>query len=166
MKILSKALAAVLTATFLAFTPTDGFAHQFEMGSITITKPWTRATPGPARAGAGYLIIRNAGGVSDRLIKAESNLSKRTEIHTHVMDGGVMKMTHIEEGVEIPVNGEVAFEPGGLHIMFMGLKAPFKEGQSLPVTLHFEKAGKLEMELMVRSVGAKKYDKKKMKHTH
>lgn len=157
-------LAFALIAAIAILWPVKGYAHQFEMGSITITEPWTRATPGPAKAGAGYLKIRNAGGVVDRLIKVESTLSKKAQIHTHIMDGDVMKMTHVEEGVELPVNSKVSFEPNGLHIMFMGLNAPFKEGDSLPVTLYFERAGKLDIELMVRGVGAKSY--KKTKHAH
>lgn len=166
MKYLSKALAVVLAVTFISFLPQKSFAQDYTVGSITVMHPWARATPGPAKAGAGYLDLKNSGTTADRLVKVESNLSNRTEIHTNIMEGGVMKMMHVEEGIELPLNGEVAFEPGGLHIMFMGLKAPFKEGEMLPVTLYFEKAGKLDIEFVVRGVGAKSYDKKKMKHNH
>lgn len=168
MKNLSKVLAAFLAALFLSVSPSDSFAHDYTVGSITVMHPWARATPGPAKAGAGYLGLKNNGTTTDRLVKAESNLSKRTELHTHIMEGGIMKMTHVEEGIEVPAGKEVMFEPGGLHVMFMGLKAPFKEGEMLPVTLYFEKAGKVEVELTVKGVGAKSDDKmkKKMKHNH
>lgn len=168
MKILSKALTTVLAAAFISFLPFESSAHDYTVGSITVLSPWARATPGPAKAGAGYLGLKNEGGTADRLLKAESTLSKRTELHTHIMDGGVMRMTHVEEGVEVPAGQEVMFEPGGLHVMFMGLKAPFKEGELLPITLYFEKAGKVDVELMVKGVGAKAGGdtKKKMKHNH
>lgn len=168
MKTLSKMLAASLTAAFISFLPYESSAHDYTVGSITVLHPWARATPGPAKAGAGYLGIKNDGDTADKLIKAESNLSKRTELHTHLMEGGIMKMMHVEEGVDVPAGQEVTFEPGGLHVMFMGLKAPFKEGENLPVTLYFEKAGKVDVELIVKAVGAKTgYDmKKKMKHSH
>lgn len=168
MKNLSKVLYAALAATFFSFMPVQSSAHDYTVGSITVLHPWARATPGPAKAGAGYLGIKNDGPTSDKLIKAESNLSKRTELHTHLMEGGIMKMVHVEEGVEVPEGQEVTFEPGGLHVMFMGLKGPFKEGESLPITLYFEKAGKVDVELIVKAVGAKTGDdmKKKMKHNH
>ena len=168
MKTLSKMLAASLTAAFISFLPYESSAHDYTVGSITVLHPWARATPGPAKAGAGYLGIKNDGDTADKLIKAESNLSKRTELHTHLMEGGIMKMMHVEEGVDVPAGQEVTFEPGGLHVMFMGLKAPFKEGENLPVTLYFEKAGKVDVELIVRAVGAKTGDdmKKKMKYNH
>lgn len=166
MKYLSKVLAAVIAVTFISFLPQASSAHDYTVGSITVMHPWARATPGPAKAGAGYLGLKNNGTTADRLVKAESNLSKRTELHTHIMEGGVMKMTHVEEGIEVPAGQEVMFEPGGFHVMFMGLKAPFKEGEMLPITLYFEKAGKVDVELAVKSVGAKSGDKKKMKHSH
>jgi copper(I)-binding protein len=166
MKHLSKVLAAVLAVTFISFLPQESSAHDYTVGSITVMHPWARATPGPAKAGAGYLGLKNNGATADRLVKAESNLSKRTELHTHIMEGGVMKMTHVEEGIEVPAGKEVMFEPGGFHVMFMGLKAPFKEGEMLPVTLYFEKAGKVEVQLTVKAVGAKPDDKMKMKHSH
>lgn len=168
MKYLSRAMALVLAVTFFSFLPQESAAHDYTVGSITVMHPWARATPGPAKAGAGYLGLKNSGTTADRLIKAESSLSKRTEIHTHIMEDGVMKMTHLEEGIEVPAGKEVMFEPGGFHVMFMGLKAPFKEGGMLPVTLYFEKAGKIEVELAVKGVGAKSDDKmkKKMKHSH
>ena len=169
MKSFSKMLAASLTAAFISLLPLEGSAHDYTVGSISVLHPWARATPGPAKAGAGYLGIKNDGTTADRLVKAESKLSKRTEIHTHLMDDGVMRMMHVEEGVEVPSGQEVTFEPGGLHIMFMGLKSPFKEGESLPVTLYFEKAGKVDVELTVKGVGAKSGDdkmKNKMKHSH
>jgi copper(I)-binding protein len=166
MKYLSKAMALVLGVTFFGFLPQASSAHDYTVGSITVMHPWARATPGPAKAGAGYLGLKNNGATADRLVKAESNLSKRTELHTHIMEGGVMKMTHVEEGIEVPAGKEVMFEPGGFHVMFMGLKAPFKEGEMLPVTLYFAKAGKVEVQLTVKGVGAKSDDKMKMKHSH
>ncbi len=169
MKRLSKMLATVLSAAFISFLPYGSSAHDYTVGSITVLQPWARATPGPAKAGAGYLGIKNEGATAEKLVKVESNLSKRTEIHTHLMEGGIMKMIHVKEGVDVGPGQEVTFGPGGLHVMFMGLKAPFKEGESLPVALYFEKAGKIDVEMIVKSVGAKNGDdkmQKKTKHSH
>lgn len=160
----TRAWAFFLIAAFLMLLPSSAVTHQFEIGSITILEPWTRATPGPAKAGVGYMTIINSGGDDDRLLGAESTLSKRTELHTHIMDGTVMKMVHLEDGVVLPANSKVMLEPSGLHIMFMGLNSPFKEGEMLPVTLYFEKAGNIEVELAVKGVGAKSGGK--MKHNH
>ncbi|CAN0507983.1 unnamed protein product, partial [Discosporangium mesarthrocarpum] len=84
-----------------------------------------------------------------------SDVSARTELHTHINDNGVMRMRHVK-GVNLPAGGEVAFKPGGYHIMFIGLHKPLKKGERFPVTLIFEKAGKQTVEVNVMSVGAMK----------
>lgn len=165
MKTMFGRLAACALA-ILAFAPIDSQAHDYSVGNITVMHPWVRATPGNAKAGAGYLSISNSGETADTLQRAESNVSKRTELHMHSMVDGVMKMIHVEGGVEVPVGTDVVFEPGGLHVMFMGLKAPFKEGDTVPVTLFFEKAGELKIEMMVQRVGSKKHDSEKSTHKH
>ena len=103
-----------------------------------------------AMAGAAFMVIRNDGDEPDRLIDATADIARRVELHTHIHgDGGVMKMVHVPEGFEIPAHGEHRLERGGDHVMFMGLTGPMAEGQTIPVTLVFEKAGKITVEVPV-----------------
>lgn len=128
----------------------DGMKHD----GIMVEQPWARATAGPAKAGAAYMTLINMGKEADRLVDVQSGLAARTEIHTHLMESGIMKMRRVD-GVEVAPGTPATLQPGGLHIMFMGLKAPFKEGQKLPLTLVFEKAGRIDITFEVQGVGAK-----------
>ncbi len=101
----------------------------------------------PSRPGAAWLTIRNTGG-EDRLIGAESPAVERVEIHTHIHEGGVMMMRKVE-GIDLPAGGEAVLKPGGDHLMLFGLKAGLKTGDSFPLTLLFEKAGRVDIEMRV-----------------
>ena len=101
----------------------------------------------PSRPGAAWLTVRNKGG-ADRLLGAESPAAGRIEIHTHIHEGGVMKMRRVE-AIDIPAGGEAALEPGGDHLMLFGLKAGLAPGDSFPLTLLFEKAGPVTVEMRV-----------------
>ncbi|MGZ3342315.1 MAG: copper chaperone PCu(A)C, partial [Reyranella sp.] len=74
--------------------------------------------------------------------------------HEMKMDGNVMRMRELEKGIEIPPGGTVELKPGGFHVMFMGLKAPFTKDSKVPATLVFEKAGSIDVELQVSALGA------------
>jgi copper(I)-binding protein len=139
------ALAALLIA--------PASAHSVNVGDLSLTDLWTRATPPNAQAAAGYLTITNKGGAADKLVGAASPSAEKTGLHEMAIDNGVMKMRPVE-GIDIPAGGSVTLAPNGLHIMFTGLKEPFKEGSKLPVTLTFEKAGKVETFLHILAVGA------------
>lgn len=128
--------------------------HDMKHAGIMVEKPWARASAGPAKAGAAYLSITNMGDDVDRLINVKSDLANRTEIHTHMMEGGIMRMQQVD-GIDVAPGTPTVLQPGGVHIMFMGLKKPFMEGQKLPLTLVFEKAGAVEIEFVVQGVGAK-----------
>jgi len=134
------ALAAAISGAALA--------HDAKLADLTIHHPWARASIGPAKAGAAYLTIVNAGADVDRLIGVETPAAKMSETHTNIMDQGVMKMRPVE-AVEVQPGEPVIFQPGGLHIMLMGLKAPLKEGETFPLTLRFEKSGSIEVEVTV-----------------
>lgn len=138
----------------LALATTAAFAHDYKVGEISIAHPMSFATPPGAVAGAGYLEITNSGETDDRLVAVKSGFPK-TMIHKTEQVDGVMKMRHQMGGVPIPAGETVIFEPGGLHIMFMGLEAPLKEGEANTATLVFEQAGPLEVEFKV--------EKRKMK---
>lgn len=128
-------------------------AADFTVGDITVGNPWSRASAGPAKNGVVYLTIVNNGAAADRLVKAASPVAKMTSLHISRMEGEVMKMEPVEAIAATP-GKPVELKPGGLHIMLMGLKAPLEEGQMFPVTLTFEKAGSVEVKVMVGKAGA------------
>ena len=147
-------LRAALAAAILLATPSfahDGVVH---VGDLNISLPFTRATLPNAPVGGGFLTIENTGAEPDRLISATSTVSGDTQIHEMAMQGDVMKMRQLVEGLEIPAGETVALSPGGFHIMFLGLKQAFVEGETIAVTLTFEKAGSVEVLLPVEAAGA------------
>ncbi len=129
-------------------------AHDYTLGSLKIGHPWARATPPTAPSGGGFLTVTNTGTTADRLVSATSPAAGQVQIHEMKMDGTIMRMRELENGLEIPPGATVALAPGGLHLMMMGLKAPLKEATRVPVTLVFEKAGKIDVELQVMALGA------------
>ena len=130
------------------------FALDYRLGAIEIGQPWTRATPPTAEAGGGYLVLTNSGTTPDRLIAVRSPAADKVEIHEMKMDGNIMRMRAAEKGIEIPPGATVELKPGGFHVMFMGLKAPFAKDAKVPLTLVFEKAGSIDVELAVQAMGA------------
>jgi copper(I)-binding protein len=149
----SVALASLVAVAALLLVPVLAIAHDYRLGTLEISHPWTRATPGTAQAGGGFVTITNKGAAPDRLVAARSGVSDRVEIHEMKMDGNVMRMRELENGLEIPAGATVMLKPGGFHIMFMGLKAPFAKDTKVPLTLVFEKAGSLDVELAVEALG-------------
>lgn len=136
-------LLATATATVLASTA-------FAQDTISVEDSYARSSGKTAIAGAAFMMIRNSGEAADRLLGAESDAAARVELHTHVIDeNGVAKMIHVDEGFEIPAGETYVLKRGGDHVMFMGLKAPFEQGATVPVTLVFEKAGEIEIEVPV-----------------
>lgn len=145
-------------AAFVAaiFVVTPAFAHNgvVHLGAINISLPFTRATLPNAPVGGGFLTIENEGPEADRLISATSPAADVVQIHEMKMEGEVMKMRPLAEGLELPAGETVVLSPGGLHLMFMGLKQAFIEGETVPVTLVFEKAGTVEIALPVLGAAA------------
>ncbi len=144
----------LILAASLALLSVPATAQDYKLGALEITRPWTRATPATAQSGGGFLTITNKGTTPDRLISARSTVSAKVEVHEMRMDGNVMRMRELEKGLEIPAGATVMLKPGGYHIMFMGLKAPFAKDTKVPVTLVFEKAGSLDIVLDVEALGA------------
>jgi copper(I)-binding protein len=126
----------------------------FKLGDLTVTSPWTRATPGGAKIAGGYLKITNSGTAPDRFVGAKSAATDRVEIHEMSMNDGVMKMRSLPNGIEIKPGETVELKSGGYHLMFMDLKQPLKQGDTLKATLQFEKAGTLDVDFDVRGLGA------------
>jgi copper(I)-binding protein len=129
-------------------------ADSVKIGSLELSGLWTRATPPKAPSAGGYLTIVNTGKEADRLVAAASPMAGKADFHEMAMKDGVMTMRPLP-AIDIPAGGKVALGPDGLHIMFTALKADFKKGDMVPVTLTFEKAGKVDTALQVEGIGAK-----------
>jgi copper(I)-binding protein len=129
-------------------------AEDVKAGDLVISQAWSRATPNGAKIGAGYFAIENKGKAADRLIGVSGEISGRIELHEMSMNNGVMKMRAVDGGLAIDPGKTVKLAPGGYHLMIMDLKSPLKQGDKIPVTLEFEKAGKVAVTLDVQGVGA------------
>ena len=128
---------------------------------IKITDAYARSAGKMSKSGAAFLVIENLAGTEDRLMEVWSDVAKRVQLHMHVKgDDGVMKMRHVEQGFVIPAQGQFALKRGGDHIMFMGLLKPWKDGDVLNVTLHFEKAGDVPVAIPVDQ------NRNPMEHNH
>jgi copper(I)-binding protein len=148
-----KRLPVFAAALVFALAAVPALAQEFKAGDLTIEKPWARATPKGAEVGAGYLEIRNAGAVADRLTGGSADFAA-IEIHEMSMQGGVMQMRELKEGLAIPAHGAVKLAPGGYHIMFTDLKRPLVKGEVAKTTLAFEHAGSVEVDFAIEGVGA------------
>lgn len=124
------------------------------LGDLTIADGFTRAMPNGARSGGGFLTITNAGGQVDRLISVSSPNAAMVELHEMRMENDRMIMRPQADGIVIPAGETVMLKPGGLHIMFMQVTTPFVEGETVPVTLTFEKAGAVDVMLPVGGFAA------------
>ncbi len=133
----------------------SALAQDYAVGGLKIEQPWARATPKGASVGGGYLKIANTGTTADRLVGGASDVSERFEIHEMSMDGGVMKMRVLPKGLDVKPGQTVELKPGGYHVMFVGLKRPFAQGERIKATLQFEKAGKVDVEFVVGAIGGK-----------
>ncbi len=118
--------------------------------TIVVEDAYARSAAKMATAGAAFMMIQNQGDTDDRLVSATSDVSERVELHTHEIDSdGVAKMMEVEEGFVIPAGESHMLKRGGDHVMFMGLKAPLEHGDMVPVTLVFEQAGEVQVEVPV-----------------
>ena len=124
-------------------------AHEYKIGDLEIVHPVARATPPNAPVSGGYMVIRNTGTEPDRLIGGATDFAGKVEVHEMAMEGDVMKMRQLTDGLEIPAGGEVTLKPGGYHVMFMQLKDQLQPDTKKKVTLRFEKAGEIEVEFLV-----------------
>jgi len=131
-------------------------AQKIKAGGLVLSHAWARATPGGAEVGGGYLTIENKGTAPDKLLSGSSPAAAEIEVHEMAMKNNVMTMRPVSGGLSIPPGQTITFAPGGYHIMMMGLKAPLKQGCRVPMTLQFEKAGKVDVTLDVQSIGATK----------
>ncbi|MCJ2013112.1 copper chaperone PCu(A)C [Methylobacterium sp. J-076] len=130
-------------------------AEDFTAGSLKIGHPWSRATPNGAKVAGGYLSVTNTGTEPDTLTGGTFDEAGSVEIHSMTMEGGVMKMAPVENGLVVKPGETVALKPGGFHLMFLGLKDPLKKGATVKGTLTFAKAGAVPVAFTVESLAAK-----------
>lgn len=128
-------------------------AHDYTAGDIVIGHPWSRAAAANG-TGAGFMTLRNTGSQPDRLLSASSTIARTVELHTHVRDGDVMRMRPVAD-IPVPAGQTVELRPGGFHVMLIGLTAPLRQGTQVPLTLRFERAGEVRVELSVEAAGAR-----------
>ncbi len=163
-------LAAILFATVFASAcgtgtqaaPSATAAPSVTPAAITVSEPWARAAISSASDGMGgsmmgaagnsavYMTIKNSAATADRLVKAESDAAGAAELHTVSMVNGLMQMRPVE-AIDVPGGGSVTLAPGGFHLMLIGLKRDLKGGESVKVTLTFEKFGALVITAPVRA---------------
>jgi hypothetical protein len=146
-----RGLIAAAGAALLA-TPA---AAQTEVraGDLVITQAWSRAAAQGGQ-GAGYLTIANRGAAADRLLAASSPAAGRMELHSMIRDGDVMRMREVP-AIDLPAGQTVSLRPGGLHLMFIGLGQPLRQGETVPVTLRFERAGEVRIDFAIQAAGAR-----------
>jgi copper(I)-binding protein len=137
----------ILTLAALTALPSWSVAHEFNVGGLHIDHPYIAASIGPARTGAGYIVITNEGDQADTLIGVEADFPK-VAVHRSETSEGVARMEAVPR-LDIPAGASVEMAPGGLHIMFMGLEAPFEPGAQVPATLIFEQAGEVTVDFVV-----------------
>ncbi|MBX9758606.1 MAG: copper chaperone PCu(A)C [Beijerinckiaceae bacterium] len=163
MQFILRAAAAAALLAFPAFAfPNAGFTasaqtasgQTYKLGALTITAPWTRATPKGAPVAGGYVRITNTGVQADRLTGGSFELSGGFEVHEMAMEGEVMRMRELKGGIEIKPGETVELKPGGFHLMFTDLKAPVATGKPIKGRLTFEKAGSIDVEFAVAPIGA------------
>lgn len=154
---LTHLLPALVIAAALApaaVVSTASAADDYRVGDIRIERPWARATPGNSRVGAAYFTLEDLGTAPDKLLRVATPVAATGELHTHMMENNVMQMRPVG-AIEVHPGTPTVFQPGGLHVMLMDLKQPLKEGERFPLTLEFERAGKIEVMVSVERAGAR-----------
>ena len=144
--------AAAAFALAFAIASPAAHAHSFKLGTIDIGHPYARATVAGQPTGGGFLTLAN-GGTDDKLLSAAAGVSAGVELHSMSMEGDMMRMRQVD-GIALPAGKTVELKPGGYHIMFVGLKAPLKAGDTFPMKLKFEKAGEVTVEVKIEAAGA------------
>ncbi|MCZ6587316.1 MAG: copper chaperone PCu(A)C [Alphaproteobacteria bacterium] len=152
---LNRSLAVMVILTVAASGSVLAQAHEHKQGPLTVVHPWSRATAPSQKAGGVFLRIRNDSNQPDRLIGVESDRADVASLHALIRDGDVMRMRPVQGGIEVPANGEVVLAPGGKHVMLIGLRAQLIKESNIPLTLIFERAGRVEIVAVVEAAGSR-----------
>ena len=151
-------------STILAAVAASAFALPAFAADIMVQDPYARSSAMMATSGAAFMQIMNHGETDDRLIGAASPVAEMVQLHTHKEDeNGVMRMLHVEEGFPVAAGETLMLARGGNHVMFMGITEPFEQGDMIPLTLTFEKAGDITLEV---PVDLERQPMHGMKHQH
>jgi periplasmic copper chaperone A len=126
-------------------------AERVEVGGVAISDAWARASLGSAPNSTAYMTLEVQGDEGDRLIGGSTPAAEQVQLHVHVMEGDIARMRQVE-AIEVAAGAPTVLAPGGLHVMLLGLAAPLAEGDTLPLTLVFERAGEVALEIPVRGL--------------
>jgi periplasmic copper chaperone A len=143
-------LAALTSAVVAA----PVIAQAYRVGDVTVSQAWSRETAPGQQVGGAFMTITNRSKVADRLVSGSSSQASEVQVHTVSIDGGVMRMRQLVDGLEIPAGGTVMLRPGSFHIMLIGLRQPLARGSHVPVTLRFSQAGRVTVRLAVQAIGS------------
>lgn len=154
MRFTSLCLAVLLTAVAL-----PSAAHDYRQGEVSIEHPWSRPTPPGITMGVGYMTIKNAGSSDIVLESLKTPRAARVSIHETLNQDGTMRMRPLKEGITIPAGGSVELKPLSYHLMLEQLSEPLKVGERIPLTLNFDGAPDMEVELSVDSMGGNQREK-------
>ncbi len=141
----------IATIAVLIFAFAAGFASAAEQATLEVVNAYVRAVPPSAPNSAAFMLIHNHGDVDRHLVSAGSDVSKVTELHNHINDGGVMRMRQVPR-ITVPANGSVELKPGSFHVMLIGLKQPLNEGDQVKLNLGFDDGSEQTMLLEARKV--------------
>ncbi len=145
---------SMTAAVALLLSATTASAHDYKIGDLLIAHPMAYETAPTARTAGGFMTITNTGDTADRLLAVEADFP-RVQIHTTEMDGDIARMVHQEDGIVLPAGETIVLQPGGFHVMIMGLNGdPFDVGEEVPATLVFETAGSLDILFKVEARAA------------
>lgn len=154
-----------LVVLALALVAPTAPAHEYSQGPVRVDHPWSRPTPPGTPMGVGYMSISNSGTSDLTLIGAESPRAGSVSIHKTRMQGGVMQMERVKGGISIPAGTTVELKPHSFHLMLEELKTPLSEGESIPLTLSFEGAEEMQVELNVEPLDGEMMKKQGMDHS-
>ena len=132
-------------------------AQALALNTIVVEQSWARATPKGAMTGAAYMILINNGTSADRLMSATAPLADKVQFHKETEENGVSRMREVPN-IDLAPGAKVIFKPGEMHLMLVGLRHPLIEGQTFPLTLHFERAGNIEVTVPIEKVGALQHE--------
>ena len=151
MRLLLPAGIATVLTLLSAFSVVR--AAEVAAGTLAVTSPWARATPPGATVGAAYATLENRGDEDDRLLRVASPVARAVELHETLEENGMAKMRPLGE-VVVPAGGKLEMRPGSTHMMLMGLTAPLKAGDTVPLTLTFNMAGAVTVDFVIAPIGA------------
>ena len=148
-----RVLRSLLILAFLGFGVTAAAAHEFKIGDLEIVHPWARVTLKGSTVADGFMKIINHGSTPDRLLSVTVEFAKTGQIHDMKIDGDVMKMQELTDGLEIPAGATVELKPKALHMMFIGVNQELLPDTMMNGELTFEKARKVKVEFMIEPAG-------------